>query len=136
MPHKILMVDDEPLMHLLYKNHLERGGYQMLTAQDGTEALELAQRELPQLIIMDILMKNMDGLAALRALKKNEATKAIPVIVITAQVSAHHASRQEAEAAGAALFLTKPFSPSQLLASIHGVLGTASSGAPESKAPK
>ena len=136
MPHKILMVDDDPLMHLLYKNHLERGGYQMLTAKDGTEALELAERELPQLIIMDVLMKNMDGMAALRALKKKETTKAIPVIVITAHVSVHHAARQEADAAGATLFLTKPFSPSQLLAAIQGVLGTADSCAPESHPSK
>jgi CheY-like chemotaxis protein len=131
MPPKILMVDDEPLMHLLYKNHLERAGYQVLMADDGSEALELAARERPRLIVMDVLMKNMDGLAALRALKKSEVTKAIPVIIITAHVSAHHAARQESEAAGAALFLTKPFSPPQLLGAIQRVLDSTGSGAQE-----
>jgi CheY-like chemotaxis protein len=125
MPQKVLMVDDEPLMHLLYKTHLEKAGYQMLAAKDGTEVLELATREQPAVIVMDILMAQMDGLAALRALKKNEATKTIPVIIITAHVSAHHAVRQEAQSAGATLFLSKPFSPSHLLGALQQVLPAA-----------
>ena len=119
MPNKVLIVDDDPLMHLLYKNQLERAGYQLVVAKDGLEAIEVAARELPQLIVMDIIMSEMDGLAALRELKKNEATKLIPVVISTASVSAHHATKRECENSGAAGFLTKPFSPAQLLAEVR-----------------
>jgi len=112
------MVDDDPLVPMLYGRHLEAAGYEMLTARDGIEAIALASRALPQLIMMDIMMAGMDGLSALRELKRADATKAIPVVIITAYVSAHHATRLEAQTAGAAGFLTKPFSPAQLLAEV------------------
>jgi CheY-like chemotaxis protein len=118
---KILLVDDDPLIHLLYKTPIERAGYQLIAAKDGLEALAAAEREQPQVVIMDIIMNDMDGLSALRELKRNEATKPVPVVIITANVVAHHAARKEAEAAGAALFLTKPFSPAQLLDAIRKV---------------
>jgi len=119
MPSKVLIVDDDPLMRVLYKNQLERAGYQMLTASDGIEALEVAARELPQVIVMDILMTQMDGLAALRELKKKDETKFIPVVIATSSVSAHYATQRECENSGAAGFLTKPFSPMQLLNEIR-----------------
>jgi CheY-like chemotaxis protein len=119
MTPKILIVDDEILTQLLYKRHIEHAGYKVLCAKDGSEAVELAARESPRLIIMDIIMKEMDGLAALRALKKNDATKAIPVVIITASVSSHYATRRESEVSGAAGFLTKPLSPAQLLSEIQ-----------------
>ncbi len=121
MPPKVLIVDDEPLIRILYKKHLEGAGYEMLTAKDGAEVLEMAVRETPRVIVMDVLMADMDGLAALRALKRNEATQAIPVIIITAHVGALQAVRQEAKLCGANLFLTKPFSPAQLLAALREV---------------
>jgi len=113
---KILVVDDEPIVHRLLQHHLERAGYEMIAASNGREALELAGREGPQLIVMDIMMAEMDGLTALRQLKKEEQTKAIPVIMITA--NPHYAAQQESKASGADVFLTKPFSPSQLLSEI------------------
>ena len=119
MPSKVLIVDDDPLMHLLYKNQLERAGYQMLTASDGTEALEVAARELPDIIVMDIMMTEMDGLAALREFKKINETKFIPVVIATSSVSAHYATQRECENSGAAGFLTKPFSPAQLLVEVR-----------------
>jgi CheY-like chemotaxis protein len=123
MAQKILMVDDDPLMHRLFQRQLERAGYQMVSATNGLEALEVVERELPQLIVMDIMMAGMDGLGAIRQLKKKEATKDIPVIVVTAEVSAHDASRRESEAAGAACFLTKPLSPAKLLEEIQRLIG-------------
>ncbi len=113
---KILVVDDEPIVHRLLQHHLERAGYEMIAASNGREALELADREGPQLIVMDVMMAEMDGLTALRRLKKEDHTKAIPVIMITA--NPHYAAQQESKAAGAAMFLTKPFSPIQLLTEI------------------
>jgi len=117
---QILVVDDDALMHRLYQHHLERAGYQMLSARTGREALDTATRQPPQLIVMDIMMPDMDGLEALRELKKSDATKAIPVIIITA--NGHHITRKESESCGAAVFLTKPFSPLQLLTEIKRIV--------------
>jgi CheY-like chemotaxis protein len=113
MTKQVLVVDDDQLMHRLYKHHLERAGYQMVSAMNGREALDLAATQVPQLIVMDIMMPDIDGLAALRELKKSDATKSIPVIVITA--NGNQLAKQESANCGAAIFLTKPFSPTQLL---------------------
>jgi CheY-like chemotaxis protein len=123
MPSKVLIVDDDPLIHVLYKHQLERAGYELITAKDGAEVVEVASREQPQMIVMDIIMKEMDGLAALRDLKKNEATKSIPVVISTASVSAHYATKKECENSGAVGFLTKPFSPAQLIAEVKRITG-------------
>jgi CheY-like chemotaxis protein len=112
MPHTVLVVDDDPVMHSLMEYHLERAGYQMLTASNGREAIEVASRALPQLIILDIAMPQMGGVTALRHLKQTEATKAIPVIVVTVHTDA--ATQRECELAGAAAFLSKPLNPAQL----------------------
>jgi two-component system chemotaxis response regulator CheY len=120
-PKKVLVVDDETFMHIFMKHHLTRAGYGVLAARDGREGLEKAALENPDLIIMDIMMDGMDGLSALRELKNAVATRAVPVIMITTSATA--ITRQEAEASGAAVFLTKPFSPTQLLGEIKRLLG-------------
>ena len=78
---KVLVVDDEPFMIRLIEIVLERDGYAMVHAANGSEAVEVAQREHPQLIIMDGMMPKMDGLTALRALKHDPSTSNIPVIL-------------------------------------------------------
>jgi CheY-like chemotaxis protein len=117
MTKQILVVDDDPLMHRLIQHHLEKAGYQMVSAKTGREGLDMAARQPPDLIVMDIMMPDMDGLEALRELKKGDATKIIPVIVITA--NGHHMARKESEQSGASVFLTKPFSPTQLVTEIR-----------------
>jgi CheY-like chemotaxis protein len=118
MPQKVLLVDDDPLIHRLYRPHLERAGYQVVSASSGLQAIELASREVPQVIVMDIMMPEMDGLSAIREIRQDEATKNIPVIVITANPQ-YHLSQQESQWAGASCFLTKPFSPASLLSAIQ-----------------
>lgn len=113
MPQKVLIADDEPHMMRVTELSLRKGGYAILFARNGREAVEIAQREHPVLIVMDVLMPEIDGLSALRQLKEAADTACIPVIMLTAR--GHVMTRQEAEASGAALFLTKPFSPTQLL---------------------
>lgn len=81
------------------------------------EALEIAARDRPSLVVMDAMMPRMNGLTALRQLKQDEATRAIPVIILTA--NPHKFSREEAETIGATVFLTKPFSPTQLVSEIR-----------------
>jgi CheY-like chemotaxis protein len=117
----ILVVDDEKFMHIFMQHHLTRAGYRVLAARNGREGLEQAAAEKPDLIVMDVMMDEMDGLSALRELKVAEATRGIPVIMIT--MSAQAMTRQESEASGAAIFLTKPFSPTQLLMEIKKLLG-------------
>lgn len=117
MPSKVLIVDDEPYMHVLLRHHLVRAGFEVLKAENGQEAVEIAALEKPAAIIMDVMMEQMDGLAALKQLKSLDDTKQIPVIMITA--NAHHVTRELAESSGAALFLTKPFSPSKLMLEIQ-----------------
>lgn len=107
-------------MHRLLRHHFERAGFQLLNAHNGREAIQVAEQNLPNLIVMDVMMAEMDGLTALKQLKSTDQTKGIPVIMITA--SAHHVTRQEAETSGAALFLTKPFSPTQLLMAVRNLV--------------
>lgn len=120
MTPKILVVDDQPYMHALMRHHLARAGFEMLPASNGRQALEAASRENPAAIIMDVMMDEMDGLTALKHLKAEAATQTIPVIMITA--NAHHVTREDAEHSGAALFLTKPFSPTKLILEIQRLL--------------
>jgi CheY-like chemotaxis protein len=118
-PKKILVADDQVYMHRLLQHHLKRAGFEVLTAANGREALEQASRAQPDLVVMDVMMRELDGLAALRELKADEATRGIPVILVTtsAQVTA-----QQAGEFGAAAFFTKPFSPTLLLAEIKRLL--------------
>ena len=120
MGHKILVVDDEPYMHRLMQHHLGRAGYELIGARNGREAIDLALSETPRLVIMDVMMAEMDGLTALKLLKQAEATRTIPVIMITSNAQA--ITRKESESSGAAIFLTKPFSPTQLLMEIRRLI--------------
>jgi CheY-like chemotaxis protein len=120
MAKRILIVDDDYYMHRLMQYHLARAGYEIVDARSGREAVEVAAREKPDLVIMDVMMAEMDGLTALKELKQNQATSGIPVIMLTA--SAHVVTREQSENSGAAAFFTKPFSPTQLLATIGKLL--------------
>ena len=130
MSQKVLIVDDEPHMLRVTELSLKKGGYSLVLGRNGREAVELARRERPALIIMDVLMPEMDGLTALRLLKQDDQLKGIPVIMLTAR--GHIMTRQEAEDSGAALFVTKPFSPTQLLSEARRLIGL---GLPSSPAP-
>jgi len=118
---KILVADDEIYMLRLLEMTFKKGGYEVVTCRDGQEALALAGTASPQLIVLDVMMPGLDGLGALRQLKENPATKNIPVVVLSAK--GHALTRVEAEVAGAALFLAKPFSPNQLLGAVQKIIG-------------
>ena len=120
MAHTVLVVDDDPIVHCVLCRVLEGAGYQLARANSGREALELATRDLPQLIILDVLMPDIGGLAVLRQLKNAEATKGIPVIVLTSL--AQRTTQLEATASGADLFLSKPFTEAQLLTALRQLL--------------
>jgi len=120
MANTVLVVDDDPVVHWVLKRSLEGTTCQLTRANNGREALELATRDLPQLIILDVMMPDMGGFAVLRQLKDAEATKGIPVIVFTSL--SQRTTKLEASASGGDFFLSKPFSEAQLLAAVRQFL--------------
>src|SRR5438270_9981889 len=118
MTPRILIVDDDPITRRLFQHHLERAGYAVTVAGSGEEGMKAAFCELPQLIIIDVMMEEVDGLTVVRHLKTIPATKTIPIIVMTAATNGYAAFRQEAAMLGAAVFLTKPVGPAQLIAEV------------------
>jgi two-component system alkaline phosphatase synthesis response regulator PhoP len=119
-PKKILVADDEVFMLRLLEMTFKKGGFVVVSCRDGKEALAKAATELPQLIVLDVMMPGLDGLGALRQLKENPATRDIPVVVLSAK--GHALTKVEAEASGAVLFLAKPFSPNDLLGAVQKFL--------------
>lgn len=116
----ILIADDEIYMLRLLEMTLKKGGFTVVSCQDGQQAITLATSQKPRLIVLDMLMPGLDGLAALRCLKSNPATSEIPVVVLSAK--GHALTKFEADLAGAAIFIPKPFSPNQLLNEVKRIL--------------
>ncbi|HEU0199258.1 MAG TPA: sigma-54 dependent transcriptional regulator [Burkholderiaceae bacterium] len=115
-PALILVVDDEPLNVDLLEQELDGAGLRTLAATSGEEALALAAARAPELILLDVRMRGLDGFETCRRLKANEATRAIPVIFLTALSDTFEKVR--AFEAGAVDYLTKPFEPAELLARV------------------
>jgi two-component system chemotaxis response regulator CheY len=112
--HGVLVVDDDPFIRKLIATTLEDvAEFELHEAADGLEALEVAERERPTLVFLDVDMPRLDGITACRRLRENPATSNTTIVMLTA---AHGDTvERSAEEAGADLFLTKPFSPLDLL---------------------
>lgn len=123
MAKKILAVDDEKHIVRLVQINLEKEGYEVATANTGREALEKVAEFQPDLIVMDVMMPEMDGLEALSRLKADPATSEIPIIMLTAKAQDSDVFR--GWQAGADLYLTKPFNPSELLTFVKRLLQAA-----------
>ena len=113
MPRKILAVDDERHIVRLVQVNLERQGYIVVTAFDGKEALEKVESEKPDLVVLDVMMPYMDGFEVLQNLRKNQATRDLPVIMLTAK--AQDADVFRGWQSGVDCYLTKPFNPMELI---------------------
>lgn len=124
----ILVVDDEPRMVKFIRMNLELEGYRVIEANDGLEALEKVREELPDLVVLDVMMPKMDGLETLRAIREFSE---VPVIMLT--VRAEEEDRIRGLELGADDYLGKPFSPRELASRIKAVLRrtTVSAGADE-----
>jgi len=109
---KILVADDELYIRLLVKDILEPE-FTVLEASNGEEAVTIARNEQPDLVLMDILMPKLDGYTACYAIKNNELTKDIPVVMLTGV--GHELNRQLSQEMGATAYITKPFNPEDLL---------------------
>ena len=109
---KILVVDDEPSIRLVLKGMLEKH-YIVLEASDGQEAIDIARSQKPDLIFMDLFMPGTDGYTACHRIKTDKATKAIPVVMLTAV--GHQLNRELGKKMGADEYITKPFKKEGLL---------------------
>jgi two-component system alkaline phosphatase synthesis response regulator PhoP len=110
----VLIVDDDPFIRKLVSTTLEDvSGFDLVEAENGREALEVAGRTAPQLVFLDIDMPELDGYEVCRRLRAGPETAAATIVMLTA--AAGEEAEREAEEAGADLFLTKPFSPLELL---------------------
>lgn len=117
---KILICDDEEVLRRLVCASLARGDYELLEACDGDEAIELAEAEQPQLIVLDMMMPGRTGLEVLEHLRAHADLCATPVIMLSARTQEQ--DRSAATVAGATLFLQKPFSPSELATLVEETL--------------
>jgi CheY-like chemotaxis protein len=117
---RILIADDEPSVRSLVKRVLSQN-YTILEAADGEEAVNMVFSQEPDLVLMDILMPKMDGLTACYAIKMNQATKEIPVVMLTA-LGYDLNKRLSQDIMGAHGYITKPFNPQDLLNTIGELL--------------
>jgi len=117
---KVLVVDDEVNITQILEFSIGAEGFEVITAQNGEEAIEKARREQPDLIILDIMMPKIDGYEACRILKANPLTKNIPVVLLTAK--GRDIDKRLGMEVGATDYIVKPFSPNKLVERIHRLL--------------
>jgi DNA-binding response OmpR family regulator len=118
---KIMVIDDQEDILDMVKLILEEAGFVVLTMLSGHEALQLIYREKPNLILLDIMMPDLDGLELLKILKIEESTAGIPVVMLTAKVEAR--DKMAAMRDKAADYICKPFQPQELVDRVKAVLG-------------
>ncbi len=119
---QVLVVDNEQYIREIIQIALETiSGWQVIAAGSGYEGLQLAAANKPDVILLDVMMPDMDGLTTFEKLKTNPATEGIPVILLTAKVQA--VDRQHYQALGVAATISKPFEPLQLPTQITEILG-------------
>ena len=120
---KILIVDDQPQIRELVAITLQLSSYQILLAENGQQAIEIAQTEHPDVILLDVMLygSDLDGLEVCRRLKKNPVTEDIPIVLLTAH--GQMSDIEAGKAAGADDYFIKPFSPTALMKKIEAVLG-------------
>jgi two-component system, OmpR family, alkaline phosphatase synthesis response regulator PhoP len=117
MPKKILLVDDEPEILEICRDYLKASGYDVVTAKDGAQGLSSFRRERPDLIVLDLMLPEMDGLDVCRAIRRESN---VPIIMLTARVE--ETDKLIGLELGADDYMTKPFSPRELVARVKVVL--------------
>ena len=120
LPPHIMVVDDEPDIVALVTYQLAKEGYRVSTASSGTEALLVARHDCPRLIVLDLMLPGLSGLEVLEQLRRDEETKDIAVLMLTARKE--EADRIRGLSAGADDYLTKPFSPQELVLRVGAIL--------------
>lgn len=116
---KLLIADDEAGIRSLVRMTLESDAYEIIEAADGAEALELARKHHPDLLLLDVMMPGITGLEVCRTLKGDPDTAGITIVMLTAR--AQDSDREAGRAAGAESYFTKPFSPVALLRKVDEI---------------
>ena len=132
MPTRILIVEDDPDIAELVARYLDKAGFVTERAASGREALQTIAVRPPELIVLDLMLPHVDGLEVCRVVRGNEATAAIPIIMVTARTE--ESERIVGLEIGADDYLAKPFSPNELVARVRALLRRANRGtAPAAK---
>ena len=118
---KVLVVDDDDRVREMIEFRLTLFGYEVVQATNGQEGLVAVRREQPDLILLDVMMQELDGFQVCRRLKQDEATKGIPVVMLTAKAEAKDVTR--AFESGADDYVVKPYDPAVLQAKVKKNLG-------------
>jgi two-component system phosphate regulon response regulator PhoB len=123
---RILVVDDEPDIVALVAYHLAKAGYRVSTATNGAEALRMAQEQRPAMVVLDLMLPGMSGLDVLEELRRDETTKDVAVLLLTARRD--EPDRIKGLSLGADDYLTKPFSPPELVLRVGAILRRVAQG--------
>jgi DNA-binding NarL/FixJ family response regulator len=121
---RLLLIDDDPNLILLVKDYLEFRGYEVVTAENGQEALEVLEKDTPDMIICDVMMPQMDGYSLVEHVRKNPRTSWIPVLFLSAKGQSQ--DRVKGLNTGADVYMVKPFEPEELVAQVESSLKQAS----------
>ncbi|HBD19197.1 MAG TPA: two-component system response regulator [Arenimonas sp.] len=117
---RILIVDDSPSQLMGMKRIVEKLGHEALTAEDGAAGVEMAKANVPDLILMDVVMPNLNGFQATRAISKEAATAHIPIVLVTTKDQ--ETDKVWGMRQGAKAYITKPFNENQLIEVINSLL--------------
>jgi two-component system phosphate regulon response regulator PhoB len=131
MKPKILVVDDEPDALELIQYNLKAAGFDVVTAADGEEALKKARSSQPSLVILDVMLPEVDGLEVCKTLRRDPATSAVPIIMLTAKAA--EIDRVLGLELGADDYVTKPFSPRELILRVKSLLRRRTPAEPEAE---
>ena len=121
---QLMLVDDDPNLILLVKDYLEFRGYQVITAGNGREALDLLEEQIPDLIICDVMMPEMDGYSLVQHIRENSTIEWVPVLFLSAKGQSQ--DRVKGLNTGADVYIVKPFEPEELVAQVESSLKQAS----------
>jgi DNA-binding NarL/FixJ family response regulator len=121
---KLLLIDDDPNLILLVKDYLEFRGYDVITAENGREALEILESSTPDMIICDVMMPEMDGYSLVSTIRSEPKTSWIPVLFLSAKGQSQ--DRVKGLNIGADVYMVKPFEPEELVAQVESSLKQAS----------
>ncbi len=113
MPYSVLVVDDEQMTRDLLRLMLKPAGFEIFEAEDGLEALEKLAVLVPDVVLLDVMMPNMDGIATCQEIRRNPNTAALPVVMLSAKT--HGTAVNEGLAAGANDYLSKPIARKKLI---------------------
>lgn len=118
---KILLVEDDEMLHGMYTQKFKNQGYEVVSAFNGAEGVELSEKEKPDLILLDVIMPKMDGFVALKKIRKNEVTAGIPVILLT-NLGQEEDVKKGKELGANDYFIKANHTPQEVVDKVHSVL--------------